>query len=241
MTLLLLTDDPAAVVAAADDPASAVLVLVEQARAWLVEATHVEDVVDVKAKADAIRAYVVQARLGKEAEQAAIEIRVRAERRQGELLASDVKRGRPSKSSSASRISELGITENDSAQSQKLAAVDESEFEADVAELRSEQRLSRAALLRKAKEREEAEHRAAMEAAGFGGPVDPAEMREFAERDAALGQLSTTCERMVDLASRYAPADIATRWGDDITWPMTMPEVIAARDWLVAFTKAMGY
>jgi len=77
-----------------------------------VGANQVTDVSHVVAMAEAIRTYTVQASLGKESEQVACELRLRAERRRGELIAQgqeagEIKAttGRPEKSSSTLRIS----------------------------------------------------------------------------------------------------------------------------------------
>lgn len=241
---LALPDDPAAVVAAADDPGHAVLVLVDRARAWLVEATHVEDVIDVKAKGAAIHAYAVQARLGKEAEQAAIEIRVRAERRQGQLLSEDRpvphRRG---KGSTAPTLSDLGITKNDSADSQKLGQIPEPEFDAAITNLKSTGKLSRAALLRQRRDAEDEANRQAIIAAGFRDPktVTDEDMAPVRERSDALAPFAAACRHLAATTAKHDPVEFAKRFGDDITWPRVMPAVVAARDWLNTFTKEMDH
>jgi len=64
----------------------------------------------------------------------ATEIKVRAERRAGELVAAMPKiNGRPSKASHDTRLSDLGISYDQSSRWQKLAAVPEDKFEQAVA------------------------------------------------------------------------------------------------------------
>jgi hypothetical protein len=82
----------------------------------------------------AIEAYSRLAR-NIENERRAIEIRIRAERRCGELLAEmeRAKRGRPAKMSRATTLSDFGISRDQSSRWQKLAAIPEHEFEASFA------------------------------------------------------------------------------------------------------------
>jgi hypothetical protein len=72
---------------AASDPAAFVVAAVSHARSWLEQARTVDlpHVVEAKARAEAVRSYVAQKELGREAELAAAEIVRRAERRIGEL------------------------------------------------------------------------------------------------------------------------------------------------------------
>lgn len=69
------------------------------------------------------------------------EIRLRAERRCGEILAQMAEggeraKGRPDKVSSEVTLSDLGIERNESAQWQKLARADQADFEQYIAERR---------------------------------------------------------------------------------------------------------
>jgi hypothetical protein len=65
------------------------------------------------------------------------EIRLRAERKCGQMLADSIERadrGRPSKTSGEPTLSDLGISRDQSSQWQKLAAVPDETFEADLAD-----------------------------------------------------------------------------------------------------------
>ena len=107
-------------------------------------AVDVDEVKDIRDKAVAIEAYARQANNFEMERQAAI-IRVRAERRCGELLAEmdKAKGGRPIENRShdstgfvaeTKTLSDLGITKDQSSKWQKLAAVPEAEFEAAVSQ-----------------------------------------------------------------------------------------------------------
>jgi hypothetical protein len=82
MTALVPTDPTAAIEQAAD-PAQYVLVACERAKAWLADALEhgdIEQIVELKSQAEAIRIYTQQKQLGKDAELSAAEIVRRAER-----------------------------------------------------------------------------------------------------------------------------------------------------------------
>jgi len=108
-----------------------------------ISACHtVDEVKEIRDKARALEVYAQQA-LNTEAERKACEIRIRAERKAGELLremkengmrriAAD---GRPKeKASDAPTLTDLGITRDQSSQWQRLAAIPAEEFEAEMLE-----------------------------------------------------------------------------------------------------------
>lgn len=128
------------------------LVRYEAACKALAEARAVDEVQDIRNKAEAMRVYGMQAK-NKTLEVDAAEIRIRAERKLGELIAQQkagdglAKPGRKSvviddrnKSvPSANRIptlAEAGISKDLSSRAQKMAAVPAEEFEAEVGEWR---------------------------------------------------------------------------------------------------------
>lgn len=127
-------------VAEQPEPGAAVVHMLEQGRAWLVEAQTVREVKELSARAEAIRTYTRQADLGREAEDAACELRIRAERRIGQLLQRQEKPvgGRPAKTGRASRpvsephtptLAEMGITKDRAAQAQALANAPDETFD----------------------------------------------------------------------------------------------------------------
>lgn len=97
----------------------------------------VDEVKDIRDKAFAFEAYARQAK-NTEAERRACEIRLRAERKVGQLLAEKKERGeilpheRP-RGSTAATLSELGVSKDQSSKWQQLAGVPEEEFEAALA------------------------------------------------------------------------------------------------------------
>jgi hypothetical protein len=87
----------------------------------------------IRDKAIALEMYAKQAK-NTEAERRACEIRLRAERKAGVLLAKSdkAKGGRPSKTGNATEpvLADLGISKKQSSAWQKLGAVPQSEFDA---------------------------------------------------------------------------------------------------------------
>lgn len=127
------------------------LVKYEAACRAIAEAKAVDEVKDIRDKADAMRIYAMQAK-NKGLEIDAAEIRIRAERRLGEMIATQkattglntgaagagVNQHTPTKEvrssvSTAPKLSDVGVSKDLSSRAQKLAAVPEDEFEAEVA------------------------------------------------------------------------------------------------------------
>jgi len=111
----------------------------------IAEAHAVDEVKDIRDKAMALEHYARQAR-NTEAERQAIQIRLRAEQRCGELLAGSEmakgsaqpgvgRRGAEAMPSDDTRtLSDLGISYDQSSQWQRLAAIPKDQFEADLAD-----------------------------------------------------------------------------------------------------------
>lgn len=111
------------------------LVRYEQARTALAECHRVDEVKDIRDKAEAMAAYARQAK-DSELIQYATEIKVRAERRCGELLSATPKHegGRPSNRSndttgSPPTLAEMGLTKDESSRYQSLASMSSEHFE----------------------------------------------------------------------------------------------------------------
>jgi len=95
-------------------------------------AYSVDEVKDIRDKARAIEVYARQAK-NTEAERQACEIRLRAERKWGQLRDSEVApQGHPQTSDDATfrKLAELGVSRDQSSDWQKLAAIPDDEFEA---------------------------------------------------------------------------------------------------------------
>lgn len=112
----------------------------ETARAALAEAHRVDEVKNIRDKAEAMAAYARQAK-DSELIQYATEIKVRAERRCGELLARTEKHegGRPTANrsndatGSVPTLAQMGLTKDESSRYQQLAAMPADHFETAVA------------------------------------------------------------------------------------------------------------
>lgn len=129
------------------------LARIEQAVQLLAGARDFGDVHHIYAMASAAEEYARVEGLGREAEDYAREIRVRAARKAGEILRGMAKNpgGRPSTKTSMSgdevsiaRVTDLGITHPQSARWQRIAAVPEEVFEQKVAAGRGEAAISQA-------------------------------------------------------------------------------------------------
>lgn len=114
---------------------SSSLVRYDAACRALAEATKVDEVKQIRDKAEAVRAYARQAK-NKQLEVDAAEIRLRAERRCGELLKVMKETGQRDPggkgkiaSRSATQLKDLGLTRDQSSKWQALAAVPEKKFQ----------------------------------------------------------------------------------------------------------------
>lgn len=110
---------------------------ISEARRALAAASTLEDVMQIRDKAEALRVYVKAAAAGLEAANAAAEIKLRAERKAGEMLAEmDDSRGRnqhtkeDGNTALPSSLDDLGIDKMQSSRWQREAKVSEEEFEA---------------------------------------------------------------------------------------------------------------
>src|SRR6266852_636926 len=116
---------------ALNSPSSSPLARLETARRLLAEVRSVDEAKDIHDFAEAARVYARQARLGLEAQNDAAEIRLRAERKLGELLAAlpkqdggDAARARSQAATEVPpRLGDLGISKSQSSRWQAIAAV----------------------------------------------------------------------------------------------------------------------
>lgn len=120
------------------------LVLYEAARTALAEARRVDEVKDIRDKADAMRAYARMAN-DAELEANAAELRLRAERRLGEMIIAGKEegtlcRGRPKKvaddASFQVTFADIGVDHHLAKRAQKIASLPEPTFDAAVANVR---------------------------------------------------------------------------------------------------------
>lgn len=199
------------------------LVHFSQARAALAKATKVDEVKQIRDKAEALRAYLKQAGESLEMQNQCGEIKLRAERRGGELLSETDKHkgGRPSKTSntmlpvSTPTLEDLGIDKMESSRMQKIAAIPEKVFEQHIKEVQeNREELTTAGLLRVAAGKPHVSHNA-----GDNEWYTPAEYAEAA-RD-VLGSIdcdpaSSSIANRTIKASHFFSAEqdgLKRKWG----------------------------
>lgn len=113
------------------------LVQLDRARTAIIQAKSLQEVKEIRDQAEALRVYARQAKDSLEIQNYCAEIKLRAERRAGEMLAENVehKGGRPKKPSHDVRVlKDAGISWNESSRWQRVASVPEAKFEEHVAE-----------------------------------------------------------------------------------------------------------
>jgi len=120
------------------------LVLIDQAKQAIIQATRVDEIKTIIDKAEAIRLYYKKAKDGLEIQNRAAEIKLRAERRAGELIRElDLARGkrtdlvaRRDQVNGKKTLSELGINKSQSSRWQQVASLPQGEFERHISETR---------------------------------------------------------------------------------------------------------
>jgi hypothetical protein len=114
------------------------LIRYEAARSALAEAHRVDEVKDIRDKAEAMAAYARQAK-DQDMILWATEIKVRAERKAGEMLTQAkasgdrASRGKPAADSNSATLHDLGIAPHNATRWQKMASMTEDRFETAVA------------------------------------------------------------------------------------------------------------
>lgn len=133
------------------------IALLDEARVAIEKATTVKEAKEVKDRAEAIEIYAKRVEYGEILQQRCVEIRLRAERKAGELLTQEklARGGRPADPetghsrvtglSEETTLGDLGLTKNQSYKWQKIAAIPEAAFEDAVAAAQSEADLLRLA------------------------------------------------------------------------------------------------
>jgi hypothetical protein len=114
------------------------LTLLSESRRLLAEATTIDEVKLIRDKAEALRAYAKQHSEGLEIQNAAAEVRIRAERRGGELIREMIESGvlrgpggdRKSKGHDVLlKLSDIGIDLHESKRWQRIHSLEEKKFE----------------------------------------------------------------------------------------------------------------
>jgi N6-adenosine-specific RNA methylase IME4 len=115
------------------------LLMVEKARAMLATCRRVDEAKDIRDQASAIERYLREQKAAAGAVLDAGEIKLRAERRAGELIPTQIRpseKGRPAKASQFTTLQDLGVTRDQSSRWQELARIPPEKFEAFIAERR---------------------------------------------------------------------------------------------------------
>jgi N6-adenosine-specific RNA methylase IME4 len=138
------------------------LIHFDTAKKELALAKSVDEVKNIRDKAEALRAYAKQAGESLEMQNMIAEIKIRAERRAGELLKEQKRdQGETDKKimsddstlSSKPKLDEIGISKNQSSSWQKIADIPEDKFEKHIAETKdSKEELTTASTLRLAED-----------------------------------------------------------------------------------------
>ena len=122
------------------------LALLDRAENALAEATTIDEIKEIRDKAEAVKAYAKKARLGRNIVLRAASIKVRAERKLGQMLRdtplADSSPGnqharRPDRSHDATssfRLKDLGITKSDSSRAQQISRLPKAVFDRHVAD-----------------------------------------------------------------------------------------------------------
>jgi site-specific DNA-methyltransferase (adenine-specific) len=132
------------------------LIKFDEARRAVEAARTIDEVKNIRDKAEALRAYAKQAHLSLGMQNKCAEIKVRAERRAGQMLTQTVERGRPEKMSQTATLNleQLGINRTQSSRWQSISSIPEKIFDDHISEITKDgdKELTSSELLRLAKQ-----------------------------------------------------------------------------------------
>jgi N6-adenosine-specific RNA methylase IME4 len=149
-------------------PQSRSLELLSNAKLAVAEARTIDEAKNLRDSAEALRVYAKQAGESLAIQNECAEVKLRAERKAGEILAATPKNegGRPSENrsravtGSAPKLEELGVTKMQSHRWQQVASVDEADFEAHVESVKERgDELTTASVVELAKARDRTDRR----------------------------------------------------------------------------------
>jgi hypothetical protein len=156
------------------------LVKFEAARRALAEAKTIDEVKDIRDKAEALRLYVKQQGESLEMQNDIAEIKLRAERRAGKLLAEMAENGQrktpqtAAEKSSRTTLLDMGIRKDQSSDWQRIAAMPEETFETVIEKTKSNgDELTSAGMLRVAKSQAREQNRQSEIEHGLQVEIDP--------------------------------------------------------------------
>lgn len=150
----------------------------------LTETTDLSEVKSIRDKAESVRKYAQNARLGLELQNQAAELKIRAERKAGSLIKSLKLRGGNRRSKSHCEtlktltLEDLGVGKHQSSRWQQIASIQEEDFEAWLSERKAANKeLTSASLLRLANGRRNLPERESRRSVDSSGPL--ANIREL--------------------------------------------------------------
>ena len=122
------------------------IALLDEARHAIEKATTVAEITDIIGKAEAMRIYLKRVDHAHMLVEYALQIKLRAERKGGELLPALISHGGGEEARSCTAtLPDLGITKNQSANWQRIASIPDETFEEALAEAKSETEMLRLA------------------------------------------------------------------------------------------------
>lgn len=127
------------------------LIHFNRARQEIELAKNIDEVKDIRDKAEALRAYAKQAGYSLEMQNQCAEIKIRAERKAGEMLSEQVKPGNPQflHDERIVKLNDLGIAEIQSHRWQRIASIPEDKFEEHIDEIvKSKEELTTAGFIK---------------------------------------------------------------------------------------------
>lgn len=110
----------------------AALATISEASRLLAQATDFVQVQDIRDRAAAIKHYLKECRAGQEAQNQAAELKIRCERKLGEMIPSVISRGKVKRDEEQHRVvlSEIGLSTTESSRLQRIASIPDGELEA---------------------------------------------------------------------------------------------------------------
>ncbi|MFC1833529.1 hypothetical protein ACFL2Q_02185 [Thermodesulfobacteriota bacterium] len=196
-----------------DQSPTTALVAIDQARRALEVASTLDDVKDIRDRAEAMRAYAKQAQYSLEIQNRCAELKLRAERKAGTLLSeSTVKGGARHKSHDGtyerrSVLEDLGISKMQSSRWQTVSTIPDDIFEQHVAKIKaSERELTSASVIRIAtllKKKESAQFPQQQ-------PTDRTD--QMPDEDSAAGGIGEEFTAAFDVMKQAIDKAKATKW-----------------------------
>ncbi len=154
----------------------------DQLKQDVAEASSIDELKDIRDKAEAIRLYAKKQKNALDIQNNAAEVTLRCTRRMGEMLPGIVKPGNPQLSHDGTdntshkevKLSDIGITRNESSRCQTIAQLPEETFERHIAETKEKRKeLTQAGLVKRAKQQDLVTKKAEIEAQAQAAPTKP--------------------------------------------------------------------